>query len=308
MRRHWRSRPIASAAGGGKPLHLFLRVCRVFHHAFLAFLRDDGWAIASHIALSVLMSLFPFMIFVTALTGFLFGRERLADQVAQLLLESWPPEVAEPISREIGSVLTNARGGVLTAGVLLALYFSSSGIESLRIGLNRAYGEIEMRPWWLLRLESILYVLVAAVALSALAFLIVLAPLFFRTATPYAPWLAGAEGAFTFVRLAIASTALIVALVLGHKWLPYGHRSMAEIAPGVAVTLLLWILAAEGFGRYLAEFSATYVTTYAGLASAMVALVFLYWTAGIFVYGGELNQAIRKARAERGWSGAGKSS
>jgi membrane protein len=28
----------------------------------------------------------------------------------------------------------------------------------------------------------------------------------------------------------------------------------------------------------------------------MVALVFLYWTAGIFVYGGELNQAIRKMR------------
>jgi membrane protein len=41
------------------------------------------------------------------------------------------------------------------------------------------------------------------------------------------------------------------------------------------------------------------VSTYAGLASAMVALVFLYWTAAIFVYGGELNDAIRKARPER---------
>jgi membrane protein len=55
---------------------------------------------------------------------------------------------------------------------------------------------------------------------------------------------------------------------------------------------------AAGFGRYLAEYSFTYVHTYAGLASAMVALVFLYWTASIFVYGGELNSARLRARLQ----------
>jgi membrane protein len=274
-------------------------IYRITYDAFLAFLRDDGWAIASHIALSILMSLFPFLIFVTALAGFMFGTEELANQVAGLLLEAWPHEVAEPISGEIARVLTNAHGGVLTAGVVLALYFSSSGIESLRIGLNRAYGESERRPWWLLRLESIAYVLVAAVALISLAFLIVLAPLIFATALRYAPWLAGVEPTFTFARYGVATTVLVVALVLGHKWLPGGHRCFAEIAPGIAVTLVLWILAGAAFGRYLEEFSTAYVTTYAGLASAMVALVFLYWTAGIFVYGGELNQSIRRARKRR---------
>jgi membrane protein len=57
-------------------------------------------------------------------------------------------------------------------------------------------------------------------------------------------------------------------------------------------------LLAVVFGRYLSEFAGTYVSTYAGLASAMVALVFLYWTAAIFVYGGELNHAIWKATAK----------
>ncbi len=52
------------------------------------------------------------------------------------------------------------------------------------------------------------------------------------------------------------------------------------------------------FGRYLADFSYAYVTYYAGLASAMTALVFLYFTATIFIYGGELNAAHR-ARAQR---------
>ena len=166
---------------------------RTASDAFEALGRDDGWAIASHIALSTLMSLFPFLIFVTALTGFLFGTEELADQVADLLLEAWPKEVAGPIASQVARVLTTAHGGPLTFGVVLALYFSSSGIESLRIGLNRAYGEIEMRPWWLLRLESIAYVLVGAAGLITLAFLIVLAPLLFGAALPHAPWLAGLE-------------------------------------------------------------------------------------------------------------------
>jgi membrane protein len=79
--------------------------------------------------------------------------------------------------------------------------------------------------------------------------------------------------------------------------LPSGRRRIGEIAPGIVVTLLLWLVSAIAFARYLAASSgAYYVTTYAGLASVMVALVFLYWTAGIFVYGGELNQAIRRAR------------
>jgi membrane protein len=270
---------------------------RLAYDALLAFLRDDGWAVASHIALSILLSLFPFLIFVTALAGTLFGSEELASQVAQILLEAWPPEVAAPIATEIGSVLTNRHGGALTFGAMLALYFSSSGIESLRIGLNRAYNEVEQRPWWLLRLESIGYVLVGAIALSSLAFLIVLGPLILRTALRYAPWIAAIEPTtITFARFGIATTVLVIALLLVHKWLPYGRRRFADIMPGIAVTLVLWILAGVTFGRYLSEFSGAYTSTYGGLASAMVALVFLYWTAGIFVYGGALNQAIRKIR------------
>jgi membrane protein len=286
------------------PLRLVVLALRIAYDAMLAFVRDDGWAIASHIALSALMSLFPFLIFVTALTGFFYGSEELARKVAQILLEAWPAEVAGPISAEISNVLSNeignvlpqAQSGVVAFGVVLAIYFSSSGIESLRIGLNRAYNETEMRPWWLLRLESIAYVLIGAVGLSALAFLIVLAPLIFRTTLRYLPELAGVERTFTFLRFAIASAVLVLALVIVHKWLPYGRRRLSEIAPGIVVTLLLWLVTGHAFAHYLAEFSGTYVTTYAGLASAMVALVFLYWTAGIFVYGGELNQAIRMAR------------
>ena len=269
------------------------RTYRIALDAFYAFNDDDGWAIASHIALSALMALFPFLIFVTALAA-LFGTKELADQTAILLLESWPKEVAEPISAAIHDVLTNLRTDALTFGVLFAIYFSSSGIESLRIGLNRAYGVRETHPWWWTRIESILYVFLGAISLLALAFLIVLGPLIWATATKYAPWLVPFAGIVDLTRYGLTALVLVVALIVAHKWLPAGRRSFGEIAPGILVTLVLWIAAGALFGSYLSEFAYTYVTYYAGLASAMIALVFLYVTASIFVYGGELNAEIRK--------------
>ena len=276
-----------------------MRLLRLFYRvvmdAFYRFNANDGWSTASHIALSALMSLFPFLIVVTALAGF-FGTKELADEVAHILLEAWPTQVATPIAAEIQNVLTTARGDILTIGVALALFFASSGIESLRIGLNRAYKVIEGRSWWLLRLESIAYVLVAAVALLALAFLVVLAPLIFATAVRYATWLTPFLPLLNFLRFAVASVVLIAALFIAHKWLPAGRRRLSGIAPGIVATLVLWLVAGEVFGSYLADFAYTYVTYYAGLASAMIALVFLYLTAAIFIYGGELNAAIEEER------------
>jgi membrane protein len=263
--------------------------------AFDRFLEDDGWAIASHIALSALMALFPFLILVTALAAFL-GSNTLADEVAHLLLEAWPSEVAGPIAREVRRVLTTSRGDVLTASAVFSVYFASSGIESLRIGLNRAYDTIETRNWFLLRLESIAYVLVGALALMALALLVVLGPLLFATALKYAPWLEPLEATFTFVRFAAATSVITTALFIVHKWLPAGQRRFREIAVGILATLILWLAGGILFGRYLAEFASTYVTYYAGLASVMIALVFLYLTASIFMFGGELNTAIWRPR------------
>ncbi|HET9617834.1 MAG TPA: YihY/virulence factor BrkB family protein [Pseudolabrys sp.] len=269
---------------------------RVIYGAFLHFLADDGWAIASHIALSTLMALFPFMIVVTALAAFFFGSKDLADEAARILLEAWPPQVAGPISADITGVLTNARGDVLTFGVLFAIYFASSGVESLRIGLNRAYDMAERRPWWLLRLESILYVLIAAIAILAFSLLVVLAPFLWDRLVLLAPQFGPFSVVVTFARYVVAAMVLVIALTVIHSWLPSGRRSLGEIAPGIGATLALWLIAGAVFGRYLAEYAFAYVSMYAGLASAMVALIFLYVCASIFVYGAELNSTIVKVR------------
>jgi membrane protein len=272
---------------------------RVILDAGRHFLADDGWAIASHIALSTLMALFPFLIVVTALAGFFFGSKQLADEAARILLEAWPPEVAGPIAQDVTGVLTNTRGDVLTFGLLFAVYFASSGVESLRIGLNRAYNAPERRSWWLLRLESIFYVLIGAVAILAFSFLVVLAPFIWGKLLEYLPRLAPFGNLITFARYGVAALVLVIALATAHRFLPAARHTFVEIAPGVIATLLLWLAAGAAFGRYLASYAFAYVSMYAGLASAMIALVFLYLCATIFIFGGELNAAIKLAREKK---------
>ena len=282
---------------GRPPVDTIRLIFHVVIEAFWRFNRDDGWAIASHIALSILMAVFPFLIVVTALAGFA-GSTNLADEVARLLFAAWPQQVASPIASEIHNVLTTTRGGVLTLGAVFAVYFASSGVESLRIGLNRAYGLREERGWWLLRLESIGYVLVSALALLVLAFLVVLGPLIFKAAAKYAPWLEPLEAHYDIARFGIGGGVLAVALFILHMWLPAGRRGLGKVWPGIAATLVLWLACGFAFGHYLADFAYSYVTYYAGLASAMIALVFLYYSAWIFVYGGELNAVIARVREQ----------
>lgn len=269
-----------------------MALLRILYAAYLKFDRDDGWAIASHVALSILTSLFPFLIFLTALAGF-FGWRQEADAATKLLFETWPPSVARPIAAEIRNVLTQQRGGLLTASAALAIYFSSNGVEALRVALNRAYGERDRRPWWLLRLESILYVFLGAAALLAIAFLMVLAPLARALAERYAPnvmW--ELESLYEPIRYGVTSSVVGFAVLAAHLLLPAGRRGLLTVAPGFLLTLGASLGFGALFGAYLAKYAANYVSTYAGLASIMIALVFLQTLAVIFIYGAALNQTI----------------
>ncbi len=259
------------------------------------FLADDGWAIASYIGLTLLMSLFPFLIFVAALAGF-FGSAELAKEAASLVFAEWPDVVARPISQEVANVLTAPRGGLLTLGAVLAFYFASSAVEALRVGLNRAYGLIERRPWWLLRLQSLGLVLVGSVALLSLAFMVVLGPLILDALSLWIPSIAAAHSLLNFARLGTAAFMLAVSLFLAHRVLPAHRPTFVELAPGVLLTFVASIVFGEAFGAYLNQYARSYFTMYAGLASAMIALVYLYWVALLFVFGGELNAAIMRSR------------
>jgi hypothetical protein len=118
-----------------RAVHIIRESLHILLDAYYRFNRDDGWAIASHIGLSILMSVFPFLIVVTAIAGFI-GSVDLADEVASLLLEAWPDEVAGPLATEIHHVLTTPHGGLVTIGGVFALYFSSTCSRSAAASLK----------------------------------------------------------------------------------------------------------------------------------------------------------------------------
>ncbi len=270
---------------------------QILRDALGHFSRDDGFAMASHVALSALLAVFPLLIFIAALAGYL-GFEGAADQISDLVFDTWPDQVAAPVVREVHQILTVPRGDVLTFGVVAAIWFASNGLEAMRTALNRAYRQRETRSFLLLRLQSLALVVLGAIILIAYTFLIVLAPLVIAAITRLVPATEEVLASFDLARFTLAGTLLIIGLVMAHWLLPAGRRRFLSMLPGVLATLALWMISGALFGAYLATF-ANYVSTYGGLAGIMTTLVFLYICSAAFILGGELNAALIRQRQLR---------
>jgi membrane protein len=255
---------------------------------------DDGWAMASHVALSALMAVFPFLIFVAAIAGFI-GEADLASRVAALLFDTWPKDVAEPIASDVQSVLSHPPSGLLTVSVAITIYLASNGVEAVRTALNRAYRVRETRSFLFLRTQSLLFVVAGAVASLVFAFLGVLGPIIFDWIARYVPEIIPFQTTFLFVRLLVTGLLLAVVLVSAHLWLPAGRPPGRSLWPGIVITLTLWLVAAFVFGYYLQRF-ANYAAYYAGLASVVTAIFFMYLVALIMIFGAEFNAALARRR------------
>ncbi len=282
----------------------FLKQClQVLADVYGHFAQDEGFAVASHVALSSLMALFPFLIFVTSLAGH-FGLTDFAQEVTTIIFNAWPAQVAKPVSDEIQRVLTQPRGDLLTFGVVVTLWFSSNGVEAMRVALNRAYRVREARPWYYCRAQSLVAVLAGSLVLVVFTVLIVFGPLIWQTLLRFFPHADMFGYHANFIRYAVTSILLVLALLGAHIVLPSGKRSFFQVLPGVVLTLGLWLVTGAAFGEYLARF-ANYVSIYAGLAGVMTALVFMYLTAVIFILGGEFNASIMRLRKINRWRAQG---
>jgi len=262
-----------------------------------SFARNDGLAMASHVALSLVIALFPFLICVAALAAFL-GAGRISTHIVHLLFDFWPEGVAGPLAREADKVLIPRRN-VLTISILLTLLVATNGVESLRVALCRAYGVRRFRPWWQARLVGVAFILIGAGALVASSVLVVLWPSIWRAAVASMPDLRGLGLTYDVVRYALASIVLVLGLVAAHLWLPDTRPRSWDVAPGIVATLVLWLAGASLYGEFLANMTHL-KATYAGLAGILTALIFLQISAAIFIFGAEVNAALRR----RGNAGA----
>jgi membrane protein len=255
------------------------------------FSRNDGLAMASHVALSLVIALFPFLICVAALAA-LLGAGRISTHIIHLLFDFWPEGVAGPLAREADKILIPRRN-VLTISIVLTLLVATNGVESLRIALCRAYGVERFRPWWQARLIGVGFVLIGAGALVASAVLVVLWPAFWRAAVSSMPDLKALGLTYDVVRYGLASIVLVAGLTATHLWLPDRRPRSPDVVPGIAATLILWLAGATLYGELLAHMTHL-KATYAGLAGILTALIFLQISAAIFIFGAEVNAALRR--------------
>ncbi|WP_170595224.1 YihY/virulence factor BrkB family protein [Ruegeria arenilitoris] len=269
---------------------VFGRFGRALWLAVQRFGDKNGFVMSSHVAMSLMLALFPFVLFTVALAGSL-SQGYVTDELIELIFGAWPQDVAQPIVAELRAVLDGSGSGVITLGGLLAVYFASNGVAAVRAAMNQAYHDNDRWPFWKTRLLCLGLVILGGAAILLIAAVELVLPVYTRlvsenTAVDVGEWLSVDRLRWTFTVAVPAGTVLLAHLILPTK----RHRIM-QILPGVALTLLLWAAGGWGFSVYIAQF-ATYSATYAGLAGAMAALIFMYLCAAILIFGAEFNGAL----------------
>lgn len=279
---------------------MIIRQIKNVFGAIYSLYSDSGFAMAGAVAYSFVLSLFPFCIFVGAVAAY-FGGEALAKQGVAQLFEIAPAPVAEALAPEVMAVMGRSRFGLLTVGALIALFFATSAIESLRAALNNAYRQKETRSYFRCLLQSSVFVIFSTIGVLVLTWGVVVGPVMAARFKPASLlWLAEANWFAVFVRFAIVAAVIGLQLLAYHLWLAAGRRRLADVWPGVVLSVILWVLAARLFSSWLTL--SDYSRFYAGLTQIMSALVFFQVSAIIVILGAELNRGlleIRERLAER---------
>ncbi len=268
---------------------------RVARNAYRRFNRDDGTAMAGYIAYSVFLSLFPFAIFMSALTGILIGPEE-SQQVIDALFELAPQHIAQTLAPVLKEVMGEARGGVLTFSALAALWIASNAVEAVRIAFDRAYDVTDPRGFILRRSICLAFVFVAAIAFALLGFIIILAPLAISLAREFLPF--HIPFGLGIIRYILGLLVFAIFLMMLNRWLPSRAPKIRRVLPGIIVSTVLWILGATGFSIYLA-FAPSYTITYGAFAGVIVTLLFFYITGAIVIFGAEVNAALLAMRKRK---------
>lgn len=251
----------------------------------------DGAQSTAHIAFTSFVGVFPFLVVLVLLAGFL-GELEAAERFAGLLLPILPEEVADTLRPAIEEVMQTRRGGLLTISVLTTLWVASSSVEALRVALNRAFDVDRVRPFWRRRLEGLGVVLLGAGAILAAMILAFGGPALWpllaeneALGAPPALWRA--------LRYLLPAGLVFLTLSGFYLLLPDYRLRWYEAVPGAAVATALWALGVRLFSEFMAHVP-DYSLVYGGLAGVIVALVFFYFLAFAFVLGGEINAELRR--------------
>ena len=252
---------------------------------------------AAQLAYYFLFALFPFLLFLTALLGFL-PIPHLLERILALLARTMPQEAVGLIQGQVQSLVTQPRGDLVSFGVMAALWTASSAIAAIIDSLNRAYDVEDERPLWKVRGLAILLTIGFSLFLVLSLVLLMFGP---RLGT----WIASAVGLgnlfqllWNILRWPVIVGLAIVAVALLYYYAPNVEQRWRWIVPGAIVSVIAWILVSLGFSYYVNNFG-TYNKTYGGIGAVIVLLTWLYLSGLFFLVGGEINAIIVHASAKK---------
>jgi len=278
------SHSTASAPAGG------VGFMEVAQRTYDKVLTDDCLGRAAQLAYYFLFALFPFLLFLVTLLGYIPVPD-LLDHIMSLLAHALPREALTLVQDNVHSLVTQPRGGLLSFGIIAALWTSSSAITAIMAGLNRAYGVEENRPWWKVRITALLLTLGSSLFVIAATVLLIFGP-------QLGTWLAASVGlgdvfaaAWNVARWVIILGCLIVALAALYYFAPDVQQQWRWITPGSVCAVIGWILASLGFAYYVNNFG-SYNATYGSIGAVIVLLTWMYATGFFILVGGELNSEI----------------
>jgi membrane protein len=258
--------------------------------AFKSFLADDCTGLAAQVAFSSLLAFFPAMVFLVGLLDLLGAYDTLREFLAPVA----PREVLDTIETLQQDTSTSTSVVAFVVGASAAIWAASGAMTAVIKAVNRAYERVETRPFWLTRLIAIVLVALTGLVLAGLMLLIVFGgPLGTAIADK-----AGLGSAFELLwgifRWPLAFVAILLFFALVYYLAPnLDGRSWKWLTPGSLVGSVMW-LALSGLFALYTSFSDSYSKTYGALASGVVLLLWLNYSAFALLFGAELNSELER--------------
>jgi membrane protein len=273
----------------------------VLKRTFKAFLADDAMGLSAQVAFSSLLAFFPAVVFLVGLLDLVGAYDTLKEFLAPVA----PGDVLETIDTLQKDTSKSTSVIAFLVGAAGAIWAASGAMNAVIKAVNRAYDRIETRPFWKTRLLGIVLVGLMGFVLAGLLLLIVFGgPLGDAIATK-----AGLGGAFELIwavlRWPIAFIAILTFFSLVYYLAPnLDVRSWNWLTPGAFVGGIAWIALSGLFALYT-SFSDSYSRTYGALASGIVLLLWLNYSAFALLFGAELNSELDRQAELRAAGGEG---
>jgi len=264
-------------------------------------LQDDVFGRAAQLSYYFLLALFPLLIFLTSIVGFVIGTEAgLQQNLFRYLSQVMPPAAFQLLDSTMQEVAAASSGSKISFGILAALWAASNGMGAITEALNVAYDVKESRPWWKQRLIAIgLTIALSVLIITALVIVLSGGKIADSLAAIYA---LGSVFTLTWkiLQWPIVLAAMLFAFAMIYYFAPdVRDQKWIWITPGAVLGVALWLLVSFGFRLYLNYFD-SYSNTYGSLGAVIILMLWLYFTGAAVLIGGEVNSEIEHAAAEAG--------